>query len=379
MNIGQISDQTAYVCDRTLWGLRDLISRKGLHDEMFQRITQKLAKVHHVDTSLQRLDAVHLFSNMRHLGRIRLFVCTLQKFLRSLKRHFPGFAGWGRLDKMLIEGYQEKHPGSCFAMVKPSESSRTLQQMADDLLTLVQCFRKDAAVCQKASYKLLLRVLAEQCVVAEAGEAAEKVVLKPSKDIAADSLQNPSDPEAGYDAHKGQGYQAQVCETYSRDPDKPSLSLITYVATESAANSDANALSAVIDDLQSRDRGATELLCDALYGGDDNQQKAAEKGVEVVAPMMGRKPGPDKAVGLADFKVGKKSATCPRGFSSEKVKQNKHSTTLIFNSKVCRKCPLLSGCPVQQATVGFYVRVDAKALRVAQRRAYEKTPAFREV
>ena len=32
------------------------------------------------------------------------------------------------------------------------------------------------------------------------------------KEIASSSLQNHSDPDAGYDAHKGQGYQVQVME-----------------------------------------------------------------------------------------------------------------------------------------------------------------------
>ena len=36
--------------------------------------------------------------------------------------------------------------------------------------------------------------------------------LKPLTEIAADSLQNPSDPDAGYDRHQGQGYQARVME-----------------------------------------------------------------------------------------------------------------------------------------------------------------------
>ncbi|RTZ96098.1 MAG: hypothetical protein DSY90_11635 [Deltaproteobacteria bacterium] len=35
----------------------------------------------------QRMNSVHIRSNMRHLGRIGLFVKTIKKFLRNLKRH----------------------------------------------------------------------------------------------------------------------------------------------------------------------------------------------------------------------------------------------------------------------------------------------------
>jgi hypothetical protein len=67
----------------------------------------------------------------------------------------------------------------------------------------------------------LLRVLKDQCIVDEDVETkARKVEVKKSKDVPSDSLQNPSDPDATYDAHKAQGYQVQIMETFSDDKDK---------------------------------------------------------------------------------------------------------------------------------------------------------------
>ncbi len=40
--------------------------------------------------ALQRYDSKHIYSNMRHLGRIGLFVATIRKFLVNLKRHQGG-------------------------------------------------------------------------------------------------------------------------------------------------------------------------------------------------------------------------------------------------------------------------------------------------
>ena len=49
-----------------------------------------------------------------------------------------------------------------------------------------------------------------------------------------DSLQNPSDPDATYSGHKGQGYQVQIMETFSCSEDtaerEQTLNLITHVA-----------------------------------------------------------------------------------------------------------------------------------------------------
>ena len=52
------------------------------------------------------------------------------------------------------------------------------------------------------------RIFCEQCEVQE-----EKVVVKDK--TGSTVMQNPSDPDATYDGHKGPGYQAQLSETCS--------------------------------------------------------------------------------------------------------------------------------------------------------------------
>ncbi|RAM03221.1 hypothetical protein DO021_03835 [Desulfobacter hydrogenophilus] len=57
---------------------------------------------------------------------------------------------------------------------------------------------------------MLERVLNEQCNLVNDPQGGQKVDIKPPKKISSNSLQNPSDPDATYSGHKGQGYQAQV-------------------------------------------------------------------------------------------------------------------------------------------------------------------------
>ena len=59
-------------------------------------------------------------------------------------------------------------------------------------------------------YKLLQRVFSAQCRIGE-----DKIIVKESSEISSDSLQNPSDADATYDGHKGQGDQVQIMETYT--------------------------------------------------------------------------------------------------------------------------------------------------------------------
>ncbi len=135
--------------------------------------------------------------------------------------------------------------------------------------------------------------------------------------IPSDSLQNPSDPDATYSGHKGQGYQVQVMETYTETEDKQekavTLNLITYVKTEKACQSDAKALMPAIESVEEREPDAEVVSADSLYGSDDNIETAKSKGVEVVAPTMGA--GKSKEVTLADFEFSDDGhvVSCPEG------------------------------------------------------------------
>ena len=88
-------------------------------------------------------------------------------------------------------------------MVKPSESAMKLSGVAQYLYFLTELFADNADVASMHSFKLLLRVLDEQSNVKKSqdGELVE-VSAMPAKDVAPDSLQNPFDPDAGYDIHK---------------------------------------------------------------------------------------------------------------------------------------------------------------------------------
>lgn len=247
--------------------MRSILSDPALHAAVFESITERLARVFSVDVSKQRIDSVHIFSNMRHLGRIGLFVKTIKKFLVNLKRHHKDF--YEALPKDLSDRYMTKHGESVFSMVKPTESMNTLQTLATDVFTLVEQFKNSEQVVTMSSYQLLKRLFQEQCIEGhDPATDATRVSVKANKDVPSDSLQNPSDPDASYDGHKGKGYQVQVSETYSAK-EEDSLSLITGVIVEPAHKGDAHAPIPLIETTQERDLGPEEVLADSLYGSDD--------------------------------------------------------------------------------------------------------------
>ena len=58
---------------KTLWTCRFLLLNDELAKPIFDAVTDDLADVYDVDPKLQRLDSVHIHSNMARLGRTRRF------------------------------------------------------------------------------------------------------------------------------------------------------------------------------------------------------------------------------------------------------------------------------------------------------------------
>jgi len=375
LNITEESDSAKYLCPKTLWNMRSIVVDHSLDATLFDHITDKLATLFTVKTDNQRIDSVHIKSNMRRLGRIGSIASSIRKFLVNLKRNHKDH--FDTVDNALIDRYLSKESLRCFSMVKPSESAKTLASVSADLYSLVEQFKGLPDITDMHSYKLLERVLKEQCTVSEDGT---QVTVKRPNEIPSDSLQNPSDPDATYSGHKGQGYQVQVMETYGTDEEakEKSLNLITHVHVEPAHESDAHALIPAIESTQDRDLAPEELLADTLYGGDENCQKAKKLGVEIVSPAKSTKE--KDGITLSDFDVSEKGAvvSCPQGHEPGKRKAKKSRHTVAFDSQHCNTCPLQETCPVKKGKRYHYLRYTEKEMRLAQRRAYEHTDEFKD-
>jgi len=376
------SDESKYLSLKTLWTLRYLVMAKGLDIELFNRTTELLAKAFRVDTARQRIDSVHIRSNMKRLGRIGIFSRSIHVFLVNLKRQRPEI--FETIDKELVDRYLTEKALGCFSLVKPSESGKTLEMVARDLFSLVRRFREDKKVNSLHSYNALVRVLKDQCrVTEEQDDQPAGVEVKSPKEVSSASLQNPSDPDAGYSGHKGQGYHAQVMETYCDSKDEQikemTLNLITHVEVEPAHVSDAHALIPALESVKERGLAPEEVLADSLYGSDENGEKAKEMGVEIISPAMGTPK--EETINLGDFtqtENGKISA-CPQGHAPVRFKHGKKNTcSVAFDSECCNVCPLRERCPVKPGRKRHYLRFDLKTLRIAARRAREHTPEFKE-
>jgi hypothetical protein len=380
LDIVDESDEAKYLCAKTLWNMRDLVIENHLDEILFECTTEVLARVFNVDTSAQRIDSVHIKSNMRRLGRIGIFAKSINSFLINLKRHHQEL--FDALAQDLVERYLRDKALSCFSLVKPSDAQKTLETVSGDLFHLVQRFSNHPQVTSMYSYATMVRVLKEHCEIKEEKGAPAELKVKPSREIPSDSLQNPSDPDATYSGHKGQGYHVQVMETYCTDEDEQerdkTLNLITHVELQPACDSDAHALIPALESAVERDLAPTQVLADSLYGSDENSEKAEAMGVEVVSPTMGAEK--DETLSLSAFSLSEKGeiTACPQGHAPVKVKHKKHRHTVAFDSSHCTHCPFREACPVKPGKKHHYLRYEDKTMRIATRRAKERTPEFKD-
>lgn len=195
-------------------------------------------------------------------------------------------------------------------------------------------------------------------------------------EIAPGSLQNPSDAEATYNAHKGKGYKAQTAETCH--PDNP-FQVVTAVALQTATEGDQKVLVSLLEETRARGCAAKTVVADTHYGGADNPLAAAERGVDLLAPTPGA-ADPDDLT-LMDFALGGEPPTiqrCPEGHAPRKRRSlpKRQGDTLWFDRATCAACELREVCPAGKQ--GGRLLVTDRDLLNAWSRAREQTPGIRD-
>jgi len=402
LDLPEKSDKFKYFSLKTIWNVRHTLIKNEIDKEMFKVIGDRLAEIFEVNTDMQRIDSVHIKSNMRKLGRINLIVQTIKKFLRNLKRQDK--AAYQLLESDLIDKYTAKQEDNVFSRVKPSESSKTLQEVCQDLLYLVEHFQNDNKIGRMNSYQLMERLLDEQCHLNES-DGEQQVEVKKPQEISSDSLQNLSDPDASYDGHKGQGYQVQVMETYddnqesenadnqeeeeknkkeqketsSDNEQEKHLNLVTHVAVEPAHKNDSEALLPAIESTDKRGLKPQKIGADAAYGGDENVEQAREQDVEVIAPLKGR-PKESDQIELAEHEFNSENelVECVEGEKPVKQRSNGDRHSSAMEKEVCDNCDKQNICSICDGVKYNYFRYTDKDLRVSKRRMYEKTKDFKD-
>ncbi len=374
----------AELSTRTVERYRDLFQQDDAAQKIFIAVTAQLVELLALDVSKQRLDSTHVLSHMATFGRTKVMAVTLKRALTQIKRHEEVL--YEALPSELRSRY-EPSQGQLFAGSKDEEArKRSRQQVAEDMFAVIVEFGGVATINGRTSFKLLLQVFEEQVEVLE-----ECMLVR--KATGGDVIQNPSDPDATYDGHKGSGYQIQLSETCS---DANDVQLIVGAIPETAVAHDSNALAPMLEQLQEQNRLPEELLADTAYGSDANVQLAEAVGVELIAPICGRTPqASDDNLTLDDFAHHEQTGAveaCPQSHEPLRVTRedvvSKTSsgdvitttvTTVTMSAEHCGNCPLLKLCPIKRHRDGSYqLEFTDQDRRLAARRREQSTEVFVE-
>ena len=373
-------EKNQVISSKSIWTMRKYCLEEEVAATVFSLVTDKLIKVLGIDTSKQRLDSVHVHSNMQSIGRIRIIFRAVTKFLKKLKKDYLDFYTLIMTDN-LEDRYFKTGSDSIFGQVKPSETKKTLQILAEDAFALLTRFQLEDTITGLPSYKMLQRIFHEQCQVDN-----DIVSLKKPQDVPSDSVQNPSDPDAGYDGHKGKGYHDQFLETFKTEEERAEAEksgivkpdMITYVKTEPADIHDSHALEPAIQNVIERGLNCDKILADAAYGGTKNTEMAEGYGVTLTAPTLGRTSEKGHKEFAFDF-VTYEITSCSAGKKPDKITYNKQdSITAIWYQSTCAGCKLIESCPTKSCTNGrkHYYTIDS--IKCHFRREYEKSSEFKE-
>lgn len=378
----------AHVSEKTLHNFRGRMLGTPRACRLFEQLTVALAEADGLSAVRQRLDSTHTLSNIRTLSRLGLLTETVTAFLRDLRRDAPAKLAW------LGDGYTERYLDreGYFADAKRDEAHRRLPMVARDLFALVHLFADDAEVREWESYRLMARVLGEQCEVTGEPGPEGLVTIRPAEQVGGSSMQSPHDPDATY-GHKGKGYETQIAETcVAENP----YQVITAVSVTAANGSDQNATVPVVEQLVESGQKPEELLADTGYGSGENIVACAELGVTLVAPVQDAdKPSPvtpgcaprvreeRQDIDLGDFHF---SATfdrvdsCPAGHVPTEQHAMPSGQRARFPGTACAGCAFAAHCPAQHRahTDDRVLRWRPAAAATAVRQREQKERAFKQ-
>ena len=366
-----VAPTTASMSHATIERYTKLFAENDIAADVFHRVTSALIEALELDVSRQRLDSTHVYSNMATFGRSKLMGVTIKRFLTQLKRHH--LAAYDALS----EEFRSRYAPSQAKLSGDFTGGKKLlrQTVAENLLFLLNRFADEKDITNRTSYQAMERVLHEQCDVGE-----DKTSVDVKAKTGGDVMQNPSDPDATYDGHKGPGYQAQIAETCSESNEQQ---LITSVNAEPAHCYDQDTVEPMLDDLEQQDSLPKVLYADTHYGSDANVEAAAKRGVDLQSPVSGSTSQKDGDLTLDDFVIDEESETvtrCPNGCETASSVHDSESgkTTTVMCPSDCGSCEFVSQCPVKKSGSRYLLHHTPAQRRCATRRAEQATDEFDE-
>jgi len=343
-------------------------------------LTNNFIETCNVSTDQQRVDSYFMLGWLATLSRYGLFKETIRVFLQALRKHKPGLYDSIK-DELSLDYLQDKFD----LTEKDKDKTRgRVKKMASDLYLLKSSFENNHQVKHYETFKILVEVFNQQCVVKTDEEnstdnddsnSTKEVVEVLSGDTTPESeieirdkpegdkiISSPHNTDATYVRKRNQtvvGHKVFATETC--DPDN-AVQFVTDVNLERATHADAKEISVIEQRLEDNDMQPEKLYGDAGFVNGESILEAAEKGIDLAGPSSGRSQSfegfsdENRPLDIADFQVivndqnGELTvSSCPESHVPRDQQRSKKTgkINVHFKSEVCKSCPSSERCPVK--------------------------------
>jgi hypothetical protein len=339
---------------------------RDLLREEIDQLTEALIELSGMDTSLARQDSFMISANCKNMGRLELIYSVNQNMIKLFKEKAPDSIPPG------LEHYCEKkdQANQIYRLSKEEVPAKT-EQLLKETLALIEA--TPAELQDSQAYLNLQRLSSDQISFTVEGSKP-----KEAKEIAADSLQNPSEPDATY-RRKGNkcstGYVLNTVE--ARDLDKK-ISMIVHHERRPNIISDVElGKGTVKSDL----KGVKVLASDGAYYSKETALLAEENGLTVSFSALNGKPADPDKIGADQFTIStgdNQILACPLGFKPLKSKydRKKEQFSAKFAKETCATCPNLGRCIVKEQRRTYAASFSLKKLTADRYRSLLGTERY---
>ena len=225
----------------------------------FEQLTGNQIRLLKISGKCVRMDSKLIGSNIARQSRYELIHTTLVKFLKTCT-----LAHLSPEQEERAKGYLKEDSSKTIYRSDSDSLQSNIAIIGNFIMEILAAFPATSP-----AHDLLQRLFDEQYVVMDG-----KAVLRDKKEVKADSLQNPNDPDATYRAkndQKVQGYVTNITETVEEG--KPNI--ITSVQVETAVFADCHFLQKAVENSERvTDSTIEDLYADGAYQSPDNREFA---------------------------------------------------------------------------------------------------------
>lgn len=378
LGISDLSED--WICINTITNFRkrlvtyEVQTGIDLLQEEMESLSNKLAEYMSLNKSMVRMDSMMVASSCKKMSRLELVYTVIRNMIRVMDQT-KSVTIPDAFKKFLEDKYEKE----VLYRTKSDQTESKLELLIKQASDLFHYVQKETILQDTEAFEHLKRLLSEQCVQTEDGT----LIPVEGKDIAPNSLQNPSDPDATYRNKAGKdhiGYSLNLVEVHDQET---GAGLILSHSYQPNSYSDAEyGENFVNDDPLSNE--IDTLSVDGAYYRKETVEKAKEKDIELNFSQLSGRSAKDGQIGVDKFTIDSntnKIIQCPAGHETVKATYSKEKD--VYTAKIekvyCNNCPLRAQCPIQEQKKYNNVRFSGNKLQVDSVRSQLGTERHREL